>query len=341
MNKNDYIRENNKFFCEKTGYTNVVYTNGGSSAFHAFLLTQNFKQGDEIIFPVECYPTLPMIAIQCGLKPVFADIDECYNLSPDAMKTKISDRTCAVVVIHMAGIPAKMDEIVQALKGRDDIVLIEDWCQAFGTVLKGGLKKQSRTQAVIMSFSSSKLLSIDGGGLCLTDSEMWAEQMECIINNGYDPVRKFITLGYTYYMHSLQYKLLYEKIQKTVNIIEKHDKMFNEVYKQMLPEFRPICKKNDKILQHKLVTQVALDGFDFGNIKDELIFKDYFFVGEYHYPVDVFDEKFMKDLYPNSAHNMKGEFPVFTQKKKTYFAFRMQEDIESYVNFMKQIIKMR
>ncbi len=339
MNKNDYRKSNNEFFNEKTGYSNVVYTNGGTSALHAFFLAQNFKQGREVIFPVECYPTLPMIAIQCGLKPVFADIDENYNLSPKAMKSKITDNTCAIVVIHMAGIPAKIDQIAACLERRDDIVLVEDWCQAFGTLLKGGIKKHNRTQAAILSFSSSKLLSIDGGGLCLTDNKECADKMECIIHNGYDPAKRFIMCGYTYCMHSLQHQMLYEKIKKVSKIIEKHDKIFDEVYDKLIPEFEPICKKDDKILQHKLVTQVALDGFDFGKIQKDPIFKKFFYVGEYHYPVDVYNEAFMKEYYLHTGDLPEEQFPIFTEMKKSYFAFRVQSDIESYVMLMKEIIK--
>lgn len=163
MKENDYYKSNSEFFCNKSGYDNVVFTNAGLSAFHAFLLSQDFELGDEIIFPVECYPTFPMIAIQSGLTPVFVDVDEHYNLCWESLKKKITDKTKFVVVIHMAGIPAKMREIQEVImesNQSNNIILIEDWCQAFGTLLKHGIKKESLTKAAILSFSSSKLLSI-------------------------------------------------------------------------------------------------------------------------------------------------------------------------------------
>lgn len=338
MSVSDYIRANTEYFCEKTGYSNVVYTNGASSALHAFLLTQKFDQGDEIIFPVECYPTLPMVAMQCGLKPVFADTDECYNLSPEDLRNKLTKRTRFVIVIHMAGVPAKMQEIVQCLKGREDITLIEDWCQAFGTILKGGLKKNDRTKAAILSFSSSKLLSIDGGGLCLLDSEEDKEKMECIINNGYHPQKRFIMFGYTYYMHKKQYELLYHKIKDLDQIIENHDRMFENMYNKLLKEFVPVCKRDDKILQHKIVTQVAMKDLDFGKVGDDPFYKDNFQIGEYHYPVDIFNEEFIKDYTLQAGVSLK-DYPNFAKNKKTYLAFRVQENITDYVSFMKQIIK--
>ncbi len=230
-----------------------------------------------------------------------------------------------------------MEKINEILKDRQDIILVEDWCQALGTVMKGGLKKTARTSAVILSFSSSKLLSIDGGGLCLVDSAECAEKMRIIVNNGYYKPERFVMLGYSYYMHPLQDKLLFEGIHGIDKIIANHEGIFATMYDSLHSEFKPICEFNNKILQHKLVVQLDIPGFDFLQYDSEPMYKEYFHVGEFHYPVDIYQEKFITDFYGDGISGAK-DFPVFNQIRKSYFAFRIQRNIQDYHKFMEMIL---
>ena len=108
------------YFRNKTWFRHGALFNGASSAFHAFLLSQGFPKGSEILFPVECYPTLPMMAIEAGLVPRFVDVDENLNLCPDDLQRAMSARVRCLVVIHMAGYPARMTEIENVIAASEN-----------------------------------------------------------------------------------------------------------------------------------------------------------------------------------------------------------------------------
>ncbi|GAB5459471.1 MAG: DegT/DnrJ/EryC1/StrS aminotransferase family protein [Henriciella sp.] len=156
----------------------AVMVNSGSSAnllmTAALFFTKNsdlkLEKGDEIIVPAVSWSTTYYPLAQYGLKLKFVDIDlETLNYDLDALRSAVSDKTRALMVVNLLGNPNDFDEIHKIIAGRG-IVMIEDNCESMGATYNG---KQAGTFGVLGSFSSffSHHISTMEGGMVLTDDE--------------------------------------------------------------------------------------------------------------------------------------------------------------------------
>lgn len=331
---------NETILSDMFGYKHCLYTNSGSAAFHSFLLANKFEKGDEIIFPIECYPTFPMIAIQCGLKPIFVDVDENYNLDPVKLRDEITDKTRFIVVVHMAGIPAKMEEIEKIVECNEKIILIEDSCQAVGTFLNGGLKKSQVTCAVILSFSSSKLFSLGSGGALLTDVDEIHEKARIIANNGFDSKKKFVCQGYSYAFEGQLHERLSNLLNEHEQIVKEKQENAHYVMEQV-SKIVPLVQEYDKnVVQHKVICEDRQ--IDFMNPESEKVLESYKDVVENHYPKVLYDEIFFEDYMQEKGYELnRGKFSNFLNKRKGYLAFRTncrKDRLEQFLSELESLI---
>ena len=111
--------------------------NSGTSPLHVACMVAGFGPGDEVIVPPFTFIASAWGATYVGARPVFADIEEgTFNLDPAALEAAITPRTKGVVVVHLFGLPARMDEIM-AVARRHGLFVIEDCAQAVGARYKG------------------------------------------------------------------------------------------------------------------------------------------------------------------------------------------------------------
>ena len=159
-------------FCETVkSYFNTGYCAGcssGSAAIHAAIGAGLIEPGYEVITsPITDIGSLIGVLYQ-NLIPVFADVDPySYNITASSIEKVLTERTRAIIVVHLAGNPCDMDPIV-ALAKKHDLLLIEDCAQAYGAVYKG---RKVGTIGDIGAFSlnESKHLSSGDGGFIITD----------------------------------------------------------------------------------------------------------------------------------------------------------------------------
>jgi len=116
---------------------NIILTGSGRHALKLALQILNIKKSDEVIIPSFICPSVGEAVLAVGATPVFVDVDEgSFNISPDITEEAISEKTKAIVVAHIGGIPVKIDEFVKISK-KYDIPLIEDCAQSFGAKYNG------------------------------------------------------------------------------------------------------------------------------------------------------------------------------------------------------------
>jgi perosamine synthetase len=144
----------------------AIAVNSGTSALHLALRALGVRQGDEVIIPSYVCASLLNAVRYAGGTAVFADIDlDDLNISPADIKKKVTGKTKAVIVPHMFGLPAKMEEIV-----RIGIPVVEDCAQTIG-VRTGGKMVGTLGKIAIFSFFSTKVMTSCGeGGMVITKS---------------------------------------------------------------------------------------------------------------------------------------------------------------------------
>lgn len=165
------------------GIKHVLAVNSGTAALHAALLALGIKQGDEVLLPSFTFVATANAVVASGAKPVFVDIKrDDYTMSPSDFKARITDRSKAVIPVHLYGHPADMDEISE-LAGRHSISVVEDACQSLGSLYK---KKQTGTLGAMGCFSmyASKVLTAGEGGAVATDNDELADKIKMIRNHG-------------------------------------------------------------------------------------------------------------------------------------------------------------
>jgi dTDP-4-amino-4,6-dideoxygalactose transaminase len=179
------VYEFEKKFGELYGVRHVVTSTSGTSAIHVALGALNPEPGDQIITtPVSDMGTVAPIVLQ-NCVPVFADINPyTFNLDPDEVERKITDRTRAIIVVHCWGQPAEMDRFLDIAR-RHNLVLIEDCAQAHWTRYKGML---AGTMGHFGAFSlqSSKHLQCGDGGVTITNDDEFGKRATLFVDKGCD-----------------------------------------------------------------------------------------------------------------------------------------------------------
>lgn len=160
-----------KEFCEFLGGGFADGVNSGTNAVYVALRALELKPGSEVIIPAVSDPGGVMPVTICGLKPVIADTcKDYYTISAETIKPKITDKTGAIIVAHIAGTPADMEPIMQ-LAAKHNLPVIEDCAQIHGAKYKG---RPVGTLGTISSFSLmfGKHHATGGqGGLVFTKDE--------------------------------------------------------------------------------------------------------------------------------------------------------------------------
>ncbi|MDP2951885.1 MAG: aminotransferase class I/II-fold pyridoxal phosphate-dependent enzyme, partial [Chloroflexota bacterium] len=147
-----------------------VAFNSGTSALTALLLAHGVGPGDEVIVPAFTYPSTSDAVKFAGATPVYADIEEeTYGLDTDNAEKRITERTKAIIAVHVYGLPCRIRELC-AMAKTHGLLLIEDAAEALGATVNSE-RAGSFGDAAFFSFAGNKIVSMGEGGVAVTDSE--------------------------------------------------------------------------------------------------------------------------------------------------------------------------
>lgn len=196
-------------WAEYNGAKFAISTSNGTSALHTAVASLGIGPGDEVICPSYSFIASSFCVLQAGALPVFADTGCDHVISPDDIENKVTERTRAIIVVHLYGIIADMDPILEIAR-KYDLFVIEDCAQAHGGEYKG--KKAGTVGHVgCFSFCQSKHFTTGGeGGAIITNDEDLAWRCRSFRDHGYD-VRKRLNLL------ELESKLMYIHTQVGFN----------------------------------------------------------------------------------------------------------------------------
>jgi dTDP-4-amino-4,6-dideoxygalactose transaminase len=143
----------------------------GTAALHVALVGAGVTPGSDVIVPALTHPSTALAVLQAGATPVFADIDPLtHNIAPAEVAAKITERTSAVMTVHLHGLPADIHAVSKAINGRP-VAIVEDAAQAAGASYRGQ-KVGTLGDTAAFSFNATKTLrGLEGGMVVFRDAE--------------------------------------------------------------------------------------------------------------------------------------------------------------------------
>jgi UDP-2-acetamido-2-deoxy-ribo-hexuluronate aminotransferase len=200
------------------GGPHVTTCANGTDALQVTMMALGLQTGDEIILPVHTYVATAEVIALLGLKPVFVDVEEdTFNIDVSQIESKITERTRAIVPVHLYGQCANMEDIM-AIASRYNLFVIEDAAQALSAdfIFSNGAVKKAGTigTAGTTSFFPSKNLGCFGdGGAVFTSDENLAEKIRVISNHGQKIKYHHETIGVNSRLDTLQAAVLKVKLK--------------------------------------------------------------------------------------------------------------------------------
>ena len=189
----------------------------------------DIKDGDEVILPTWTFAATGHVVLWRGAKPVLCDVDEAsLNIDTEKMQRLITKRTKAVIPVHFAGYPCRMNEIMDIAKTHN-LHVIEDAAHALGTQYKGK-KIGNFGKATVFSFYATKNLTCGEGGMLVSESEEIVEKIKKLSYFGInkEAYNRYAKLGNWYYeIEELGYKYNMDSLHAAIGLVQlkKLDKM--------------------------------------------------------------------------------------------------------------------
>ena len=185
-------------FAKYVGVEHAIAVNSGTAALHVALLAHSIGAGDEVVLPAFSFAATANTVLQAGARPVFVDVrDDGGNIDLAQVEAAITERTRAIIVVHLYGLPCDVGAFA-ALCGRRGIVLIEDAAQAVGAAVGG--RKVGAFGTGCFSLYATKNLQTGEGGVITTSDAAIADRARLFRSQG-ERIR-YVTeeLGYNYRM---------------------------------------------------------------------------------------------------------------------------------------------
>ena len=266
-------------FAEYIGVKHAFGVSNGTAALHIAHKVLGIGQGDEGIMPSMTFVATANSVLYCGAKPVFADITSLdnFNISPDDVLKKITNKTKAITVVHYGGYPCDMDAIME-IASDHDLKVIEDAAHAPGAEYKG--KKCGTIGDVgCFSFFANKNLVTGEGGMVVTNDDALAETIRIMRSHGMTTLTwdrhkghahsyDVVDMGFNYRINEMasalgliQLKKLDENKEKRRGIVEEYRKRLKNISEFFVP-FKD-CKETSSyhIFPILLAEDISRNGF--------------------------------------------------------------------------------
>jgi perosamine synthetase len=192
-----------KEFAEYIGVKHAIAVNSGTAALHIAIASLDIGPGDEVIVPPFTFIATASSIIHNNAIPIFADIDnKTYTLDPESVEKNITNKTKAIIPVHLAGVTANMDPLLDIAQ-ENDLFIIEDACQSHGAKYKGK-RVGSMGELGTFSFYPSKNMTTGEGGMVTTNNNKLARQCRLLRHHGEPYWYTYNRLGWNYRMTEIQ-----------------------------------------------------------------------------------------------------------------------------------------
>ena len=264
------IAEFEQTVADYVGAKYAVAISNGTSALHAACFAAGIGSGDEVITTPLTFAASANCVLYCGGTPVFADVDpKTYNIDPEDIRRKITDRTKAIIAVHLAGQPCDMDAI-HSIAREHGLIVIEDGAHALGSVYKGK-KVGSMSDMTTFSFHPVKPITTGEGGMIVTDNEDFYKKMVLFRSHGITRDDSMMTrndgpwfyqqfdLGYNYRITDIQCALGCSQMKKLDRFLARRKEIvarYNEAFADCDNIITPYQLSNTESGWHLYIVQV-------------------------------------------------------------------------------------
>jgi len=276
-------------FAEYVGVENAVAVGNGTISLDIALKSLDVKQGDEVIVPSFTFISTANAVLFQGAKPVFADVDaRTFNINPKDVVEKITDKTKAIIGVHLFGHPFDVREMEDICE-EHNIHLIEDCAQAHGAEYEGK-KVGGFGIAGCFSFHATKNMTTGEGGMITTEGNEIANLCRLLRSHGESQKYFHTMLGYNYRMMDIQAAIGLTQLNKLDKFNEmriKNAEYFNRGLK-ISGLNTPYKKKGVKHVYHQYaVTIEEEEGFPMSRAEFMKYLKNKGIGCAIHYPLPI------------------------------------------------------
>ena len=239
--KGKYIPLFENSFSEFLGIKHAATVSNGTVALHLALLALGVGEGDEVIVPTLTYISSVNAITYTGATPVFVDsLQGTWQMDPEDVKNKVTEKTKAVMVVHLYGHPCDMDSLT-AIAKKHNLFLIEDCAEAIGSKYKG---KNVGTFGDIATFSffGNKMITTGEGGMVTSNDETLHDRVVHFKGQGLAKHREYWhdVVGYNYRMTNVCAAIGLAQLEQVNNFIERKQeiaKRYKEAFQNSNIEF--------------------------------------------------------------------------------------------------------
>lgn len=285
-------------FANYCGCEYGVSVTNGTSAIHLALKALDLQEGDEVIVPSFTMAGSVYPITQLGCVPVFIDCElRTFNMDIELLESKITDKTKAIMPVHIYGHPVDMDPILKLAK-KYNLYVVEDAAEAHGALYKG-TKVGCLGDIACFSFYANKIITTGEGGMVVSNNENLMERARRLKDLGHGKTRFTHDMpeAYNYRMTNIQAAIGLGQFERIEDIIER--KINNaERYNQLLEDIAdfqtPICeewarnvywmygvlvKPDARLTKSEWMTRLAENGIEtrsfFYPLDQQIAFKQY------------------------------------------------------------------
>ena len=251
------------------GCKNIVALSAGTAAIHMGLVMLGVSKGDEVICQSFTFSASANPILYQGASPVFVDSEpDTWNMSPEALEAAITDRKKktgklprAIIVVHLYGMPAKMDEILE-IAARYDIPVLEDAAEALGSEYKNK-KCGTIGKYGALSFNGNKIITTSGGGALICPSDEDAAHVKFLVTQAREPKPYYYhkEVGYNYRLSNIcagigcgQMEVINERVARRREI----HSLYVEGFKNM-PEIKVQCNPDERFNSNFWLSTITFD----------------------------------------------------------------------------------
>ncbi len=237
LSNGSHVNSFEKSFAQYLGVKYACAVSSGTAGLHIAVKSLDLKRVDELITTPFSFIASSNVLLYEGVRPVFVDVEEqTFNIDPDKIENSITEKTKAILVVHVFDQAANMDKVL-SISRKYNLKIIEDSCESLGAKYKSK-KVGTLGDVSIFAFYPNKQITTGEGGMLVTNNKDIHELALSLRNQGRNLNNDWLVherLGYNYRMDELSAALGITQLAKIKWILKKRQEIANLYNKYLLP----------------------------------------------------------------------------------------------------------